>query len=99
MTTTTHTTILPTLFMFDETKSEEAERFLEEVGTLVFQSALMRYLAAHTDAESDVFEAYVDEHVTQPSFMEDLCAEYPEFENFLKQEMMAFSSDVHSLQN
>ncbi|KKT79156.1 MAG: hypothetical protein UW75_C0024G0004 [Parcubacteria group bacterium GW2011_GWF2_44_8] len=97
--TTTQTTILPNLFTFDENKTEEAERFLEEVGTLVFQSALMRYLAAHTDEESSVFEVYVEEHVAQPSFMDDLCLEYPEFENFLKEEMMAFSSDVHSLQN
>jgi hypothetical protein len=97
--TTTQTTILPNLFTFDETKSEEAEKFLEEVGTLVFQSALMRYFASHTDEESDTFESYVEEHVEQPSFMDDLCLEYPEFENFLKEEMMAFTSDARSLQN
>lgn len=96
---TTQTTILPNLFDFDENKTEEAEKFLEEVGTLVFQSALMRYLEAHTDEEAGTFETYVDEHVAQPSFMDDLCAEYPEFENYLKEEMMAFASDVHELQN
>jgi hypothetical protein len=96
---TTQTTILPNLFTFDETKSEEAEKFLEEVGTLVFQSALMRYLAAHTDAEAVTFETYVEENVAHPSFMDDLCVEYPEFETFLKEEMMAFASDVQSLQN
>jgi len=93
------TTILPNLFDFDETKTEEAEKFLEEVGTLVFQSALMRYLAAHTDTEATTFENYVEEHVAQSSFMDDLCAEYPEFENYLKEEMIAFASDVQSLQN
>lgn len=74
----------------------EEGQLVEEVGTLVFQSALMYYLAAHDEAEADQFETYVSEHVASESFMEDLCQEFPEFEQVLLAEMRAFQLEVLS---
>ncbi len=74
--------------------AENNEELIEEVGTLVFQSALMYYMAAHTDEEVDVFERYVVGHVETESFMDDLCSEFPEFEQVLMVEMRAFQQEV-----
>lgn len=72
----------------------EESQLVEEVGTLVFQSALMYYLASHDEAGNETFESYVSEHVTSESFMEDLCQEFPEFEQVLLAEMRAFQLEV-----
>jgi hypothetical protein len=72
----------------------EESQLVEEVGTLVFQSALMYYLASHDEAGNDQFETYVTEHVASESFMDDLCQEFPEFEQVLLAEMRAFQLEV-----
>lgn len=81
------------LFVFDDAEGEEQQAFLEEVGTLVFQSALMRYLSDTPDEEAINFEEFVSENVTQESFVNLLCAEYPQFEVLLVQEMKNLSTE------
>ena len=82
------------LFLTAIKEAGEESQLVEEVGTLVFQSALMYYLASHDEAGNDAFESYVSGHVTDESFMEDLCAEFPEFEQVLVAEMRAFQLEV-----
>jgi hypothetical protein len=77
---------------------EEGQSFVEEVGTLVFQSALMRYYVEHEE-ETEAFDSFVESHVAHESFMEELCAEYPEFEKLLINEMQAFAKSVETLKN
>ncbi len=72
---------------------EDNQSFVEEVGTLVFQSALMRYYVLHEEDTAN-FDAFIESHVAQESFMEDLCAEYPDFESLLVSEMKAFAETV-----
>jgi hypothetical protein len=95
--TTTQTTNTATETTLDELEGEEQQVFLEEVGTLVFQSALMRYLQVTEAGEAAAFETFVDAHVASESFMDELCAEYPEFRSLLTDEMAAFREDVNSL--
>jgi hypothetical protein len=66
---------------------------VEEVGTIVFQSAIMYYFASHTETQIDDFEIFVNENVTNTSFVDDLCAEFPEFKDVLLMEMRAFEED------
>lgn len=78
------------------TTDEVGASLMEEVGTLVFQSALMYYLAAHSEEEASLFETYVAAHVTTDSFIDDLCVEFPEFEQVLLAEIHAFRVEVYA---
>ena len=80
-----------------DTGEAEEQIFAEEVGTLVFQSALMRYLQTIEDSEATAFESFVETHVMSDTFMDELCAEYPDFKNFLTDEMAAFIEEAKSL--
>lgn len=68
--------------------SEEAEEnaFRDEVGELIFQSALLRFVA---EAEPEVvarFESYVSAHVEEEDFLVTLAALYPRFQDLLTEE-------------
>jgi hypothetical protein len=70
---------------------------ITEVGQLVFESALMRYLVVGTEAEIEQFESFVAAHTEAENFIEEICAEYPGFEMVLKDEVQAFTQN--SVQN
>ena len=78
-------------------QSAEAMMFTEEVGTLVFQSALMKYLASGSDEVTREFETYINLQVGSEKFIENLCTKYPTFGEILNFEMMAFKSELESL--
>jgi hypothetical protein len=94
---TTATTNKQTLFSLEDLSGEAQHDFMEEVGTLVFQSALMRYLQGTDESKSDDFEKFVESHVGSESFMDELCTAYPDFEEILKNEMQAFVEEAQTL--
>ena len=92
-TNTTQNNILADLFVFDNPEGEEQQAFLEEVGTLVFQSALMQYIFANDEKKVSEFEMFISDNVGTDSFMDSLCAEYPDFEKILRDEIIAFQTE------
>ena len=82
---------------FENPEGEIQQSFMEEVGTLVFQSALIKYFATNTEEASRKFEVYINLHVGSENFFEGLHTEYPEFEEILETEMQAFRSEINSL--
>lgn len=93
-TNTTQRRDLSNLFVFANPEGEEQQVFLEEVGTLVFQSALMQFIFISDDVQAEAFENFINNNVGSDSFMEELCAEYPEFEIILVAEMKAFQTEA-----
>lgn len=85
---------LANLFVFSNPEGEDQQSFLEEVGTLVFQSALMKFIFVSDDAQVELFENFINENVSSDSFIEILCAQYPEFETILVSEMNAFQAEA-----
>jgi len=85
---------LTNLFVFDNYEGEEQKTFMEEIGTLVFQSALMIYLVDLPEAQAEEFENFIRENIDSESFMEDLCVAYPTFATTLSLEMKAFCTEV-----
>ncbi len=75
----------------------EVEEYSDELGTLVFQSALMRYLSIQDSDGVTTFEGYIDAHVTEENFLDDLCAEYPAFERILMEEMETLQAELQSV--
>ena len=78
-------------------QSAEAMLFTEEVGTLVFQSALMKYLASESEEITREFEIYINLQIGSEKFIENLCAKYPQFGEILNSEMLAFRSEFETL--
>ena len=95
-TQTKQTADLSKLFILDDYEGTEQQAFLDEVGTLVFQSALMQYLVTHDEAEVKIFEGYISEHIGAESFVDSLCVVFPEFEKVLLSEMTAFQQEIIS---
>jgi hypothetical protein len=89
-TTTQSQSLLASLFNFNNPEAEENSEYMEEIGTLVFQSALMMFLAEATPAEAEAFESFIEENISSESFIEELCQKFPEFEKLLSSEMNAF---------
>jgi hypothetical protein len=90
---TTQNSNLANLFSFTNPEGQEQQDFLEEVGTLVFQSALMQYIFANEESKIEEFEKFISDNVGSDSFMDSLCAEYPDFEKILRDEMIAFQTE------
>jgi hypothetical protein len=76
--------------MINNQSQVEEQEFINEVGTLVFQSAIMVFLATEGESKAEEFEDFVNKNVESNHFMEDLCEHYPEFEKILQEEMLAF---------
>jgi len=93
-----NTTTQPFLSLdFQDPEGEAQQSFMEEVGTLVFQSALIKYFASTSEEVSSKFEVFINIHIGSEKFLELLSAEYPEFKEILEEEMLAFRSEVDSL--
>lgn len=78
-------------------QSAETAMFTEEVGTIVFQSALMKYLTSESIDVTREFETYINLQIGSEKFIENLCHKYPSFGEILNFEMLAFKSELESL--
>ena len=92
----THTQNIAKLFLPDTSAADTPVSFIEEVGTLIFQSALMKQMVTLPDADADTFNSFIETHVEHESFVEELCQEYPAFEKILENELRAFQSEIIS---
>ncbi len=72
----------------------EEEIYAEELGTIIFQSALMQFLVAEEESQTSAFNSFIEAHVNTDSFLEDLCNEYPEFEKLLREEMSLLQKEL-----
>ncbi len=73
---------------------DEQNAFLEEVGTLIFKSTVMRYLSVLSPEQAQVFETFVKVHSESDNFIEELSKQYPEFKILLDEEMEAFNNEL-----
>ncbi len=78
----------------EEVANHDEVEFTEEIGNLVFQSALMQFLAEEEAETAERFEAFVETHVAEENFIEVLCAEYPKFRDLLQQEIAVLQSEI-----
>lgn len=73
---------------------EEKEAFLEEVGTLIFRSTVMRYLSTLSPEDSLQFEVFIKVNAEREDFIDLVSAQYPEFKILLDEEMEAFNNEL-----
>lgn len=91
-----HTTTTASHFLPNAQAEDTPVSFIEEVGTLIFQSALMQQIVSLPEEKADAFNSFIENHIEHESFMEELIAEYPDFEKILEKELQAFQSEIIS---
>lgn len=74
----------------------DSKELSSEVGSLLIQSSLMYFLASLEDDESERFEAYVEQNVADENFIDNLCRDYPLFEQILMAEMDSLKKEIES---
>ncbi len=82
---------------FDDSEGSEQQVFLEEMGTLVFQSALMQQMTDMSEEEAKDFEGFINQNIGTDSFLEALCAEYPSFEKLLLEQMAELRGEIKEI--
>ena len=75
----------------------EEEIYAEELGTIVFQSALMKYLVTQDESKATTFNTFIEAYIGTETFLEDLCNEYPEFEKILREEMLLLQKELEEI--
>lgn len=97
----TNTSILTTdqraLFGLDEMTEEEQAAFLDEVGGIVMESALLRYLTELEPAAQQELEEFIAEHAEDEEFLEELGAAHPRFAELLTEEIAAFKEEAQAV--
>ena len=72
----------------------EEEQYAEEVGSVAFESALIKFLSTQTEEAILAFNSYIEARVETETFLKDLCNEYPEFEKLLREEMSLLQKEL-----
>lgn len=68
--------------------------YAEEIGVLVFQSALMRFVAEQDEVMVQTFQDYVSAKAEQEDFIVILCEAFPDFEAILLDEMIILDQEL-----
>ena len=90
-------TIKETLFGIDTMTEVEQAAFLDEVGGIVMESALLRYLTELEPAAQQDLEAFIAEHADAEEFLDTLSAEHPRFAELLTEEIAAFKEEAQAV--
>lgn len=73
---------------------EEQSDFLNRVGELIIESAVLRYVVTLEPSERDAFTAWLETHQYDETLLQDACENYPDFAEILTEEMDAFQSEA-----
>lgn len=96
----THTTTekdLSEVFGLDELSETERETYLAEVGTTLFESALLTFMLTLSEGERTDFEAFLSTAGEGSELMEKLVEAYPGFADELNAEIVRFRAEAVKL--
>ena len=82
---------------FSEMSERDQEDFLETAGTLVIQSAVLKFVVALSTGEQQAFESWLESHADDPDLIEKAVEAYPLFAEMLTEEIAAFQSETKRL--
>lgn len=92
--TTILATDLETVLGLDALAADEREQFLDSIGEVVTESAILRYLSNADASDQSTFSTWVQAHVNDEHMLGRLCESYPLFENYLVEEIALFKNDA-----
>jgi len=85
---------LEDLFHFSDMSEEERVTFLANIGSLVLESAILRFLTESDEDTADHFSHMVDTYADKNDLPAILAASFPLFGAILEEETESFRSDV-----
>lgn len=81
-------------FGLDGLTDEEKATFLDELGTVVLETALVRFMTELSDEQVEAFDYYLETEPTPDALMEHLLKEYESFEPILKAAITEVKEDA-----
>ena len=87
-------TDLYTTLSLDNLDSSAKEQFLINLGEVVLEGAILRYLEEVEEDDRSVFSSWVQAHSTDDNLIPSLLKTYPIFKKFLQDEFETFKSDA-----
>jgi hypothetical protein len=94
--TTLHSILIRALGIEGATK-ENQEKTIESVGTVIYQSVLMRALDGMNDEEVDEFEKFAKENPAPDQMFAYLRSKVPNFDGLMEEEAVAFVAEGSNL--
>lgn len=85
------------LFGLNELTEGERAAFLDEVGSIVLESALLRYVTELGPEEQETLEAFVAEHSDSEELLTELERVHPRFGELLREEIAAFKEEAQTV--
>lgn len=81
------------LLGIDDMPEAEQALFLNDVGSLLLEGALMKFVLTLTDKEQAELDAWIEEPPSE-QLLPDLLKKFPKFEEFLTEEIKNFKADA-----
>lgn len=81
----------------NEMSDEELESFVAKVGSIVMQSATLRYVVELTERERNEFSTWLENNQDKENMVELALEEYPVFARILNEEVENFQQEAKKL--
>ncbi len=81
------------LLGIDDMPEAEQALFLNDIGSLLLEGALMKFVLTLTDDEQTALEVWSDQPPTE-AMLPELLERFPAFETFLTDEIHSFKADA-----
>ena len=82
------------LFGFSNMSEEEKAELLDDVGSLIIESATLRFIVESDAAEAERFESFVEEHAEEDEMLQNVLKSFPRFEELLQEEIVVFKEEA-----
>lgn len=85
------------LLGLNDMEDMEQQVFLQNVGQVITESAVLRYVVSVSDKARIEFEVWLEANQYEDDLLILACDEYPDFAELLAEEMEAFKKDASRL--
>lgn len=94
----THTNVLEQnlgeLFGFEEMSEEEKAALLDDVGTTILESAILRFAVEGDTKDVETLEQIAAEHAESEDMFKRVLEALPQLETILEEEILAFKQEA-----
>jgi hypothetical protein len=85
------------LLELGELSEAEQAQFMDEIGSLVMESAALRFLADLDDSEQKRFTDFIEKRENTADVLTDLLQEFPAFAEVIQEEMTTLEEDMKAM--
>jgi hypothetical protein len=82
------------LFGFGEMSDEEKAELLDDIGSVVLESAMLRFMTEGSEADAAAFSSFIESHEESENMLEAVIAAFPQFGAILEEEIVAFKREA-----